>query len=45
MFPVSNFSLTDFVYPTGTVDLITITASGLMDSTPAITASTVLVLK
>ena len=41
--PVS--SLTFAVYPTGTVDLITITASGLIFITPAITASTDEVLK
>ena len=45
MLSVSNISFTLFVYPTGTVDLITIVASGLIDSTFAITASTLLVLK
>ena len=45
MLSASNISFTLFVYPTGTVDLITIVASGLIDSTFAITASTLLVLK
>src|SRR5690625_1111873 len=43
MLSVSNFSLTDFVYLTGMVDLITMTASGLMDYIFSITVSTLLV--
>ena len=45
IFSVSNISLTLFVYPTGTVDFIIIVASGFIESTLAITASTLLVLK
>lgn len=41
----SNIFLTLLVYPTGTVDLIIIVASGFIDNTLAITASTLLVLK
>src|SRR5690554_5014893 len=42
---VLNISLTSFVYPTGMVDLIIITASGLIERTAAMTLSIDLVLK
>ena len=42
---VSNIALTFSVYPTGTVDLITIVACGFIESTFAITASTLQVFK
>ena len=45
MFVVLNFLFTDFVYPTGTVDFITIVASGFISSTSLITTSTKEVLK
>ena len=39
------FSRTESVYPTGTVDLMTMTASRLTESTSSITASTEVVSK
>jgi len=42
---VLNFSFTDFVYPTGTVYLMTITVFGLILRTSLMTASTEFVLK
>ena len=42
---VSNISRTFSVYPTGTVDLMTIVASGLIDKTLGIKSSTERVLK
>ena len=45
IFSVSNFSLTERVYPTGTVDLIIIVAFGLYSRTNLITASTLEVSK
>ena len=45
IFYVLNIFLTFFVYPTGTVDFITIIASGFTDKTFAITTSTLLISK
>jgi len=45
MFSQLNFARTFFVYPTGTVDLMTMIAFGLMSITVSMTCSTELVSK